>query len=351
MKRTQHQNVIGIDLGDKKHAVCILGKDGDVLQEFTIGNERKTLLRLAQTNPDALVVMEVGTHSPWISRLFSQAGHEVIVANARKLRAIYDNDRKCDRTDARKLAKLARVDKSMLHPIRHISEESQRDLLLLKLRDSLVRQRVNLTNAVRASVKSLGMRLPLSSTARSIQVTREMLQEQDPELLTLIEPMLKSIEYCCEQIAQYEKRIVSAIADRHPQAEKLQSIGGVSPITSLCFVLTIEDPIRFDDVRDVGAYVGLVPRRDQSGNTDKQLPITKSGNQYLRRLLVQSAHYLMGPFGSDCMLRRHGMKLPERGGKAAKKRAAVAVARKLAVLMLTLWQKQTDYQPLITKAA
>lgn len=159
-----HQTTIGIDPGGKQHAVCILGKDGEVLQEFSIGNQRGELLRLAQEHPKARAVMEVGTRSPWISRLMSQAGLEVIVASARKLRAIYDNERKCDKTDARMLAKLARVDKAMPHPISHIGEQGRRDLLLLKLRDTLARQRVALINSARACLKSQGLRLPLTTT-------------------------------------------------------------------------------------------------------------------------------------------------------------------------------------------
>jgi len=340
------QTTIGIDLGDKKHAICVLGKDGEVLQEFSIRNDREELLHLAEAYPKARVAMEVGTHSPWISRLLKQAKLEVIVANARRLRAIYDNDRKCDRTDAMMLARIARMDLQMLHPITHISEQGQRDMLLLKLRDSLVRQRVGLVNSARACLKSLGLRIKLTTSAASVPQVRESLAAQDATLAAVLEPMFTAIEESGKRIAQYDEQIARAVEERHPQAAKLKSIGGVGPITSLCFVLSIEDPERFEDARDVGAYVGLVPRRDQSGNSDKQLPISKTGNNYLRRLLVQCAHYILGPFGKDCELRRHGHKLMERGGKAAKKRATVAVARKLAVVMLTLWKKQIDYQPL-----
>jgi len=341
-----HQTTIGIDLGDKKHAICVLSKDGEVLQEFSIRNDREELLRLAEAYPKARVAMEVGTHSPWISRLLKQAKLGVIVANARRLRAIYDNDRKCDRTDAMMLARIARMDSKMLHPITNISEQSQRDMLLLKLRDSLVRQRVGLVNSARACLKSLGLRIKLTTSPASVPQVRESLGSQDATLAAVLEPILKAIEESGKRIAQYDQQILQAVEERHPQAAKLKSIGGVGPITSLCFVLSIEDPERFEDARDVGAYVGLVPRRDQSGNSDKQLPISKTGSIYLRKLLVQCAHYILGPFGKDCELRRHGHKLMGRGGKAAKKRATVAVARKLAVVMLTLWKKQIDYQPL-----
>jgi transposase len=347
MKKTfdHPQTIIGIDLGDKKHAVCVLDKDGKVICEKSISNQRKSLEALCKDYAASRVAIEVGAHSPWVSRLLRDAGMEVIVANARKLRAIYQNERKSDELDARMLAKIARMDPEMLHPVTHGSETSQRDLLLIKLRDNLVRQRVNLINGVRGALKSLGIRLSLTTTQASVRRVREELVEHEG-LAVRIEPLLAVLESLNEQIAGYDGMIAKAVEERCPQAGKLQIIGGVGPITALCFVLSIEDPGRFEDARDVGAYLGLVPRRDQSGNTDKQLPISKAGNGYLRRLLVQCAQHVLGPFGADSDLRRYGLKLAERGGKAAKKRATIAVARKLAVLMLTLWQKRAEYEPL-----
>ena len=345
-KQTCRQTVIGIDLGDKKHAICVIGKGGELSKEFSIPNERKELERLAKDYPQARVAMEVGTHSPWISRLLEDRGMEVIVANSRKLRAIYENERKCDRQDARMLAKIARLDPELLGPVRHGSEDSQKDLLSLKLRDALVRQRAAIISAVRASLKSLGLRLGLASTASFARQARAALQEQRADLLEIIAPALIALEGLGTQISAFDKSIQTIAAQRHPQAQKMQQINGVGPITSLAYVLLVEDPKRFAEPRDVGAYLGLVPRRDQSGKTDKQLPISKAGNRYLRCLLVQSAQYLLGHYGQDCDLRRYGLRLAARGGKAAKKKAVIAVARKLSVLMLTLWRRGSDYEPL-----
>ena len=339
------QTVIGIDLGDKKHAVCVLDKEGVVVSEKTLVNRRPALEKLCEQYPGARVAIEVGTHSPWISRLLQEKGMEVIVANPRKLRAIYQNERKSDALDAKMLAKLARVDPEMLHPVSHRGEESQKDLLLIKLRDSLVRQRVNLINGVRGALKSLGLRLSLGTSLASVKRARLEL-EQMGALSEGVEPLLVALESLIEQIREYDRMIAEAVEKRHPQAQKLREIGGVGPITALCFVLSIEDASRFEDPRDVGAYLGLVPRRDQSGDSDKQLPISKAGNGYLRRLLVQCAQHMLGHYGADSDLRRYGLRLAERGGKAAKKRAIVAVARKLAVLMVTLWQRQSEYEPL-----
>lgn len=342
-KHTQ-ETVIGIDLGDKKHAICVLDKDGKILREDTLTNDRKHLAELAREYPRARVAMEVGTHSPWISRMLAKAGMEVFVANSRKLRAIYANERKCDELDARMLARIARLDPSLLSPVRHGSEENQKDLLPIKLRDTLVRQRVAIINSVRACLKALGLRITSSGPASFAREARAMLEEQ-ADLLAALEPSLAILDELCARIREYDKTITRCADARHPQAGKLQAISGVGPITSLSFVLTVEDPGRFDDPRDVGAYLGLVPRRDQSGKSDKQLPISKTGNRYLRGLLVQSAQYILGHFGPECDLRRHGLKLASRGGKAAKKKAVIAVARKLAVVMLVMWKSQSDYRP------
>ena len=338
--------VIGIDLGDRKHAVCVTGKNGKILREFTITNSRKHLEQLAADYPKARIAMEVGTHSPWISRLLTAEGaKEVVVANARKLRAIYTNERKCDRLDAQMLAKLMRVDPALLSPIHHGSEAAQRDLLSIKLRDALVRQRVNVIGSIRGLLKSLGIRLPAPETSAFARAARKALVAH-PDILASIEPALVVLDHLSAQITEFDRTIREAARSRHPETVRLQQIVGVGPITSLSFVLCVEDPGRFADARDVGPWLGLVPRRDQSGDTDRQLPITKSGNRYLRGLLVQCAHYILGHWGPDCELRRYGLRLTARGGQAAKKKAVIAVARKLAVLMLTLWQRQSDYEAL-----
>jgi len=340
----QFGTFIGVDLGDTKHAVCVTDKDGVILEEFTLINHRDELIRLAERFPEATLAIEVGTHSPWISRLLTVEGMKVVVANARKLRAIYQNDRKCDALDARMLAKLVRVDPDLLSPIQHGSEQAQKDLVAIKLRDSLVRQRVNIIGSIRGILKSVGIRLPASSSSSFHKKASELL-DKHPEIRPAIEPALASLEEITRQVRCYERQIDQATREHHPEALHLQQIPSIGPITSLAFVLAVEDPSRFEDPRDIGPYLGLVPRREQSGDTDRALPITKSGNGYVRKLLVQSAQYLLGHFGPDCALRRHGLKLAAKGGKAAKKKAIIAIARKLAVLMLVMWQRGSDYEP------
>lgn len=335
---------IGIDMGDRHHAICAIDAGGEIIDERKITNNRESLRRLSKKHPGARIVIEVGSHSPWTSRFLQELGHEVIVANPRKLRAIYQNDRKSDELDARMLAKLGRLDPSLLYPIAHQGEEAQRDLLSVKLRDSLVRQRVDAISAVCFTLKSLGHRLPSPNTnCFAGRAREELVALGQPELLEIVEPSLQVIELLTTNIKKFDKKIAALCEEKYPGTAVLRQIGGVGPITALTYLLVVGDPERFGKSRDVGAHFGLVPKRDQSGGLDKELRISKAGNKYMRTLLVGAAQYILGPFGPDCDLRRRGLKLADRGGRGAKKKAVVATARKLAVVMHRLWSSDADY--------
>lgn len=345
MKTKTSTFTIGIDLGDRKHAVCVLDAEGEIVKQESIANSRGSLTALSKRYPGALMVMEVGMHSPWTSRFLKELGHRVLVANPRKVSAIHKNVRKSDRNDAELLARLARSDEKLLSPVEHVSGDMQRDLLQIKLRDNLVRQRVDIISSVRFTLKSLGVALPSPSSESFADKARKTLKKEQSDLLALIEPSLAVLDAMTEQIRGLEESIEAMAAEKYPESEFLTQISGVGLITSLTFILTIGDPTRFPRKRDVAAFLGLVPRRDQSGETDKQLRISKAGNTYLRKLLVGCAQHILGPFGQDSALRRKGLKLAERGGPRAKRKAVVAVARNLAVLLLTLWHDEEIYEP------
>lgn len=340
---------IGLDLGDRRHAVCVLDAAGEIIAEEWIANTRECLEAFSERFPGAVIAMETGTHSPWISRLFQARSHRVIVANARKLRAISQSHTKSDVEDARLLARLCRADPKLLSPVQHRSEACQRALMHLKVRDTLVRSRVDQTNSLRFLVKSLGLRVPTGIKAAAF--TRKARAALDAETCVLVEPLLMAIDALSAQIKALDTRLEQLATETYPDTAKVQQIPGVGPITALCFVLTLESHERFPQAREVGAYLGLVPRRDQSGASDKPLGITKAGNTQLRCLLVNCAHYILGPFGPPSDLREAGLRIAHGGGKAAKKRAVIAVARKLAVTMMVLWRSNATYQPTILRAA
>jgi transposase len=333
---------IGLDLGDRRHRFCVLGCNGEVVEEGSLLNERVQLSGLVGRYPAALVVMEAGCHSPWISRYLEALGCEAVVSNPRKVRAIYQHERKSDRRDALMLARIARMEPALLYPVEHGSQEAQQDLLRIKLRDSLVRARVGVINSIRATLKSLGYSVPSSSSERFHKVIQAALPTA---LREIIAPSVQALEELTLRIKVLEREINALARTKYPATAWLEQIPGVGPITALYFVLKIEDPTRFPQVRDVGAFIGLCPRRDQSGENDPQLRISKRGDAYLRRLLVSAAQYILGPFAPASALRQYGLTLAAEGTSRAKKRAVVAVARKLAVLLLSLWKNERPYVP------
>ena len=345
--RKRTQITIGLDLGDRRHTYYVLDGAGKMAREGSLGNTREPLATMARSYPGATVVMEAGTHSPWVSRFLQELGLRVIVANPRKTRAIYQNERKSDRHDAMMLARLARMDPTLLHPVEHGSQEAQQDMLQLKLRDSLVRARVALINAVRFTLKSLGY--PVSNPS-SERFHKLVLSEVPESIGEMIAHNVAAIAEVTQRIKALDVSISRLAAERYPETIYLQQVSGVGPITSLYFVLKVGTPGRFQPTRDIGAFLGLCPRRDQSGETDKELRISKCGDQYLRGLLVNAAQYILGPFGTDSALREHGLRLAQEGTARAKKRAVVAVARKLAVLLLTLWKSREPYESFPTMA-
>ena len=345
--RKRTQITIGLDLGDRRHTYYVWDGAGKMAREGSLGNTREQLATMARSYPGATVVMEAGTHSPWVSRFLQELGLRVIVANPRKTRAIYQNERKSDRRDAMMLARLARMDPTLLHPVEHGSQEAQQDMLQLKLRDSLVRARVALINAVRFTLKSLGY--PVSNPS-SERFHKLVLSEVPESIGEMIAHNVAALAELTQRIKALDVSISRLAAERYPETIYLQQVSGVGPITSLYFVLKVGTPGRFQRTRDIGAFLGLCPRRDQSGETDKELRISKCGDQYLRGLLVNAAQYILGPFGTDSALGEHGLRLAQEGTARAKKRAVVAVARKLAVLLLTLWKSREPYESFPTMA-
>ncbi len=333
---------IGLDLGDKYSHLCVLDSDGELEEEGRVATTSKALQRRFRSYPESRVAIEVSTHSPWVSRVLQTCGHEVLVANPRRLRMIYQNDSKSDRVDAEMLARVARMDPRLLAPIRHRGVAAQVDLAILRSRDTLVASRTKLVNHVRGTVKAFGERLPKCST-RSFHKNVGAIPMQLRPALSAVMEMIAGLT---NEIQKYDQQIEEMAREKYPEAAALRQVNGVGPLTAVTYILTIGNPTRFKTSRSLGSYLGLRPRRDESGDHDPQMRITKAGDLVLRRLLVGCGHYILGPFGEDCDLRRRGLVLCERGGKNARKRAVVAVARKLAVLLHRLWITGEVYEPL-----
>jgi len=334
---------VGVDLGDQWSNYCILGLEGETLGEGQLRTTREDLAAFFKALAAARVIIEVGTHSAWVREVVVGCGHEVLVANPRLMEGTKRRKRKNDRLDANKLARLGRVDPQSLFPMEHRSTEVRQDLVVLRARDAMVSVRTQLINATRGLVKSMGARLPKCSSPSFPDKVEEALPAEVREALLPLVRLAAAVSDC---IQVYDERIEQLGREKYGHSELLRQVKGVGPLTSLAYVLTLEKPDRFAKSRDVGPYLGLAPQQEDSGDSQPQLGISKTGDVMLRRLLVGSAHYILGPFGPDTDLRRYGLRLCDRGGKNAKKRAAVAVARKLAVLLHRLWISGEVYEPL-----
>jgi transposase len=342
-KIAQQKLTIGLDLGDRSSWYCVLDEFGSILLEQRLSTTPKAMREVFGGMPHSRMALETGMHSPWVSRLLSELGHEVIVAHARNVRLIGESRKKDDRLDAQTLARLARIDPELLSPVKHRSARAQADLTVIRARAGLVRARTALVNTARGLAKSYGERLRGCNVRN---MNPEKAEGLSPELQAALTPLLAGLESLSEQIREYNERIEQLAQDSYPQVGLLKQVKGVGTLIALTFLLTLEDPHRFGKSRDVGCYLGLQPGRRNSGQSEPQMHISKEGDPYLRTLLVQGAQHILGPFGVDCDLRRWGMKLAERGGKSGKKRAIIATARKLAVLLHHLWVSGEVYEPL-----
>lgn len=339
----KHNRVyVGIDLGDRESDYCCLDGGGAVVEAGRMRTTRAAFEKKFAEMDTVRVVVEVGTHSRWVAEVLRGLGHEVVVANPRQVRLIWKRQHKTDRTDAEMLARLGRLDVTLLAPVQHRSRSAQQDLACLRCRDLLVQARTRLVNFVRGTMKPYGVRFPKCAPEAMPKRAAEAIP---PDLGPALQPVIDAIAFLNVQIREQDQRISKMAEGKHVETARLTQVRGVGPITALAYVLTIEDPSRFRKSRHLAPFLGLTPGKDQSGDHDPQKRITKAGDPLVRRLLVQCAHHILGRFGAESDLRYWGLKLAARGGKNAKKRAIIAVARKLAVLLHRLWVTGDSYQP------
>ena len=334
---------LGLDVGDRTTHLCGVDQAREVVERLRFPTSPEGVRKVFGDRSRARIVLEAGSQSAWMSELLRSLGHEVVVADARRVAAITRSGRKTDRRDAEVLARLLQGMPELLGSVHHRGRQAQADLAMIRARDVLVRTRTRLVQHVRGTLKAFGLRARACSAKAFHRVARAAVpQDLEPALAPILD-QLGELELRIRHLDRELDRVAEA---RHPDAARLRQVCGVGPLTSLAFVLTVDDPTRFAKSRTVGSWVGLCPKVLASGDRDPELSISKTGSSYLRRLLVQSAQYLLGPFGKDSDLRRFGLRLCERGGKAAKRRAVVAVARKLAVLLHRLWVGGEPYEPL-----
>lgn len=342
MDRECSSIVVGVDLGDRSSVVSVLDvSTGEIVSESSVRTTPAAFEAHFRALRPCRAGMEAGTHSPWAARLLRSIGHEVVVAHPRRLRAISENVRKCDSSDAQTLARMVATP-GLLAATRVRSEPDLSAQALVRTRIALVRSRARLVLEARGLVKTAGGRLRGSDPE---QLPRTAWDDAPTCVRDVVRVLLSGIADLTNRLAETDALVAKACAAR-PHVARLAKVYGIGELTALAFVLTVGEPHRFQDVRDAAAFLGLVPARDQSGARDRSLGISKQGDGEVRRLLVQCAHVIMARRAPDSALRRFGLKTAARGGAGAKKKAAVAVARKLAVLLCSLWKSGEAYEPL-----
>lgn len=330
-------------MGDRYSHFCILDAAGEIVKRGPMPSTPPALEKEFGKIPSGRIALETGTHCHWMSEALSQLGHEVIVADAREWKSISGSRRKNDPRDAEQLARLARVDVRLLHPVRMRKRKTQQDRSVLRARDLLVASRTQLICALPGMVKADGSRLAECSPESFPQQVGQSIPEG---MRRALGPLLETLDVLNEKIRYYDELVTHIAEEEYPETCLLRQVPGVGPVTALYFRLAIENAQRFQHSRDVGGYLGLVPKQQNSAESAPALRISKAGDEGARRLLVNCAHYIVGPFGPDSDVRRWGLRLAARGGKNAQKRAIVAVARKLAVLLHRLLVTGEVYQPL-----
>lgn len=339
MSNDSRKQTVGLDLGDKQSVYAVQVGD-QVVARGKVPTTTPKLESYFRSLEPSVIVIEVGTHSPWVSRLIRRCGHEPVVLNARRLEVVSKSLNKSDRNDAETLAWMGQLPLQMLCPVAHRSETAQADLEMVRARQALVEARTKLVNHVRGSLKSAGIKVKACDTR---YFPRHAVLAIPPGQRKQYEPLLAVILELTRKVADYDRMVIQTAQERYPQTRSLQQVPGVGPLTALTYVLTIDNPSRFRRSRQVGPYLGLTPARRQSGGRDPKLGITRAGDPRLRTLLVQSAHWTLGPRGAESDLKRWGEELTARRGKHV---AVAAIARKLAVLLHHLWVSGDVYRPL-----
>jgi transposase len=327
----------GMDLHGRTCTAKVISEEGELVEETTIPSTEKAVRRWASGHEPMRVCIEASGISPWVSRVLGECGHEVVVANPRRVRLIAESSLKTDHVDAMILAQLGRMNPAFLCPVTHRSEETQMERAELRVRDALVQARASFIHTVRGLLRSFGVRLPRCNAECFAKRCAAVAMKE--RLQALVTPLIEAIAQLDERIAAMDQRVLE-LGEVHPVAERFQDIPGVGPLVALAYITTIEEPHRFRRSRDVGPYLGMRPRLRASGGQEHRGRITKEGDHQMRRLLVQAAHGMLRS-RRECALKRWAEGLIPRIGK---RKAVVALARKLAILMHHLWVSGESFE-------
>jgi transposase len=332
---------VGLDVSDKSTHLCVVDGSGDVIWSGACATDPEVIARTLRTRAAGLarVILETGPLSAFLYHGLVERQVPVTCACARHAKGVLSaRVNKSDPHDAEGLAQMART--GWFKAVRIKAETTHMDRARLKIREQLIAARQAIAGQLRGLLKLFGLRLGQATTPAKRAERLRMLFALRPELEPIMAPLIESLVALEAQIARATK-LLAAQAAADPVTQRLMTAPGVGPITALVFKSSIEDPERFARGEDAGAFAGLAPRRNQSGERDYKGRISRAGDPMLRRALYEAANVLLGRVKRPCALRDWGKRLAETKGT---KRARVAVARKLAVLLHRLWLSETDFR-------
>ena len=332
---------VGLDVSDKSTHLCVVDGSGAIMWSGACATDPEVIAKTLKVRARGVqrVILETGPLSAFLYHGLVERDVPVTCVCARHAKGVLSaRVNKSDPHDAEGLAQMART--GWFKAVRIKAEATHMERARLKIREQLIAARQAIAGQLRGLLKLFGLRLGQVTTPGKRRERLRMLFAQKPELEPILAPLIESLEALEVQIARSSKEL-AAQAAADPVTARLMTVPGVGPITALVFKSSIEDPERFSRGEDAGAFAGLAPRRNPSGERDYKGRISRAGDPMLRKALYEAANVLLGRVKRPCALRDWGMKLAETKGP---KRARVAVARKLAVLLHRLWRSETDFR-------
>mgnify|MGYP001815055186 FL=1 len=334
------EQYVGLDVSLQQTAVCVVDQTGKIIREVVIPSDPEAIAAFIKSNAKNVVRigLESGPTSTWLWTELDRLGLPVICIDARHAKAALKMQiNKSDRNDAAGIARIMQT--GWYREVRAKALDSHAIKALLVGRALLVKIKRDLENQIRGLLKNLGLVIGRAKMNTFASRAKELIKDK-PALVAVVEPLLKAREVIEQQVADLDRKVMR-LARSEPQVRRFMTAPGIGPITALCYLATIDDPVRFNKSRNVGAYVGLTTRRYASGEIDWTGRISKCGDKLLRSYLFEAANVLLTRVAKWSTLKAWGMRIAKRSGI---RKAKVAVARKLAVILHRMWIDGTEFQ-------
>jgi transposase len=334
------EHFAGLDVSVKETSVCIVDDAGKIVREVKVASEPDALLA-ALANPAyrfKRIGLEAGPLSQWLFSALAEAGLPVICVETRHMRAALKAQiNKTDRNDARGIAHMMRAE--LYRPVHVKTLRSQKLRMLLTHRKLLQSKAIAIENDLRGTLRNFGLKVGIAGKVRFEARIRELVENQ-PDLAVLVEPLLAVRRVLREQTAVLHRRLL-AIVSGDEVCRRLMTVPGVGPVVALTYRATVDVPVRFRNSKAVGAVFGLTPSKSQSGESDRTGGISRCGDQMMRVMLYEAAHIMLVRSTKWSWLKAWAMQIARRRGL---KKAIVALARRLAVIMHRIWVDGTEFR-------